>query len=56
MVSQLGFNKILLVEHDIGSQPSYSYTADHPNNVSKLVIIEFGFPGFQPPGFENVVW
>jgi pimeloyl-ACP methyl ester carboxylesterase len=56
LVSQLGFNKILLVGHDIGSQPAYSYAAAHPNNVSKLVIMEFGFPGFQPPGFENVVW
>jgi pimeloyl-ACP methyl ester carboxylesterase len=57
LVSQLGFNKkILLVAHDIGAQTAYSYAAAHPNNVSKLVIMEFAFPGFLPPGFEGVTW
>jgi pimeloyl-ACP methyl ester carboxylesterase len=56
LVSQLGFNKIFLVAHDIGSQTAYSYAAAHPNNVSKLVIMEFAFPGFLPPGFEGIVW
>ena len=28
----------------------------HPNNVTKLVIMEFAFPGFLPPGFEGVTW
>ena len=45
LVSQLGFNQpILLVAHDIGSQTAYSYAAAHPNNVSKLVIMDFIFP------------
>jgi pimeloyl-ACP methyl ester carboxylesterase len=53
----LGFNKkILLVAHDIGAQTAYSYAVVHPNNVSKLVIMEFAFPGFLPPGFEGVTW
>jgi len=57
LVSQLGFNKkILLVAHDIGAQTAYSYAVAHPNNVSKLVIMEFAFPGFLPPGFEGVTW
>jgi len=55
LVSQLGFNKIFLAAHDIGSQTAYSYAATHPNNVSKLVIMEFAFPGFSPPGFEGLV-
>src|SRR5215213_2364629 len=57
LVSQLGFNKIFLVAHDIGSQTAYSYAAAHPNNVTKLVIMDFPFPGFLPPEFgENGPW
>ena len=33
--------KILVVPHDIGSHTGYSYAAAHPNNVSKLVIMDF---------------
>jgi pimeloyl-ACP methyl ester carboxylesterase len=44
------------VAHDIGAQTAYSYAAAHPNNVSKLVIMEFAFPGFFPPGFEGITW
>ena len=58
LVSQLGFNQqILLVAHDLGSQTAYSYAATHPNNVSKLVLMDFPFPGFLPPEFgENGPW
>jgi len=56
LVSQLGFNQIFLVAHDIGVQTAYSYAVAYPNNVSKLVIMEFAFPGFLPPGFEGVTW
>jgi pimeloyl-ACP methyl ester carboxylesterase len=57
LTSQLGFNQILLVAHDVGSQTAYSYAAAHPNNVSKLVIMDFPFPGFLPPEFgENGPW
>jgi triacylglycerol esterase/lipase EstA (alpha/beta hydrolase family) len=48
LVSQLGFKQIFLVGHDIGAQTAYSYAAAHPNNVSKLVIMDFIFPGFVP--------
>ena len=48
LVSQLGFNKILLVAHDVGSQTAYSYAADHPSNVSKLVIMELTFLVLRP--------
>jgi pimeloyl-ACP methyl ester carboxylesterase len=57
LTSQLGFNKILLVAHDVGSQTAYSYAADHPNNVSKLVLMDFPFPGFLPASFgQNGPW
>jgi pimeloyl-ACP methyl ester carboxylesterase len=57
LVSQLGFNKILLVAHDIGAQTAYSYAAIHPDNVSRLVIMDYIFAGFLPPEFgQNGPW
>jgi pimeloyl-ACP methyl ester carboxylesterase len=57
LVSQLGFNQIFLVAHDIGVQTAYSYAAAHPNNVSKLVLMEFPIPGFPPPELGgNEAW
>ena len=57
LVSQLGFNKIFLVAHDVGSQTAYSYASAHPENVTKLVLMDFPFPGFFPPEFgQNGPW
>lgn len=53
----LGFNKIFLAAHDVGSQTAFSYTAEHPSNVTKLVIMDFPFPGFLPASFgSNGPW
>jgi pimeloyl-ACP methyl ester carboxylesterase len=46
--------KIYLVGHDVGAQTAYSYAAVHPNNVSKLVIMDYIFPGFYPPNLKGV--
>jgi pimeloyl-ACP methyl ester carboxylesterase len=54
LVSQLGFNNIHLVGHDVGVLTAYSYAASHPNNVSKLVILDV--PPLPPPGFEDCCW
>lgn len=52
LISHLGIKeKIFLVAHDIGAQTAYSYAAAHPNNVSKLVIMDYIFAGFLPPEF-----
>jgi pimeloyl-ACP methyl ester carboxylesterase len=56
LVSQLGFKQIFLVGHDVGVQTAYSYAAAHPNNVSKLVIMEFTFPGYMPPPGSTGRW
>jgi pimeloyl-ACP methyl ester carboxylesterase len=57
LVSQLGINqKIYLVGHDVGVQTAYSYAAAHPNNVSKLVILDVPLHGFFPPGTEDCCW
>jgi pimeloyl-ACP methyl ester carboxylesterase len=45
LVSDLGFNTTHLIGHDIGAQTGYSYATAHPNNVSKLVVIDYVFPG-----------
>jgi pimeloyl-ACP methyl ester carboxylesterase len=55
LLTQLNLDgKIYLVGHDVGAQTAYSYTAIHPNNVSKLVIMDYIFPGFYPPRLEGV--
>jgi pimeloyl-ACP methyl ester carboxylesterase len=55
LLTQLNLDeKIYLVGHDVGAQTAYSYTAIHPNNVSKLVIMDYVFPGFYPPSLEGV--
>jgi pimeloyl-ACP methyl ester carboxylesterase len=55
LVSQLGLGqKIYLVGHDVGAQTAYSYAAAHPRNLSKLVIMDYVFPGFYPPNLEGV--
>ncbi|HVD36183.1 MAG TPA: alpha/beta hydrolase, partial [Nitrososphaeraceae archaeon] len=57
LMSQLGFDKIFLVAHDVGAQTAYSSAAAHPNNVTKLVIMDFPYPGFLPPEFgANGPW
>ncbi|HYZ60480.1 MAG TPA: alpha/beta hydrolase [Nitrososphaeraceae archaeon] len=57
LLSQLGLDqKINLVGHDVGVHTAYSYAAAHPNNVSKLVILDVPVPGFYPPGFEDCCW
>jgi pimeloyl-ACP methyl ester carboxylesterase len=50
LVTQLGFNSIYLVGHDIGTLVSYPYAAAYPSEVKKLVVMESPIPGFFPPG------
>jgi pimeloyl-ACP methyl ester carboxylesterase len=55
LLFQLGLDqKIYLVGHDVGVLTAYSYAASHPNNVSKLVILDV--PPLPPPGFEDCCW
>ena len=56
LVTQLGFNTIFLVGHDIGSQMAYSYAAAHPTEVKGLAVMDFTFPGFAPPGITPRWW
>jgi pimeloyl-ACP methyl ester carboxylesterase len=54
LLAQLGLGqKIYLVGHDVGVHTAYSYAAAHPNNVSKLVILDVPVLGFYPPGLKE---
>jgi pimeloyl-ACP methyl ester carboxylesterase len=56
LVTHLGFKTIFLVGHDIGSQMAYSYAAAHPSEVKRLVVIDYTFSGFAPPGKMPTWW
>jgi len=56
LVTHLGFKTIFLVGQDIGSQMAYSYAAAHPTEVKRLVVIDYTFSGFAPPGKMPTWW
>jgi pimeloyl-ACP methyl ester carboxylesterase len=53
LVTQLGFNSIFLVGHDIGAFVVYPYAAVHPTEVKRLVVMDVPPPGFFPPPQVN---
>ena len=58
LVTQLGFNTIFLVGHDIGAFVVYPYAAAHPMEVKRLVVMEVPPPitGFFPPPSTPLWW
>src|SRR5215210_652230 len=56
LVTQLGFNTIFLVGHDIGAFVVYPYAAAHPTQVKRLVVMELTIPGFAPTGRVPLWW
>jgi pimeloyl-ACP methyl ester carboxylesterase len=57
LVSGLGFNTTYMVGHDIGAQTAYSYSVAHPNNVNKLAVIDYVFPGlYSNESFAEPWW
>ncbi|MGB8086822.1 MAG: alpha/beta hydrolase [Nitrososphaeraceae archaeon] len=57
LMTQLGIKqKINLVGHDIGVQTAYSYAAIHPDNVSKLVILDVPVLGILPIKTDSRLW
>lgn len=45
LVEQLGWERLKLVAHDWGGPVAYAFTAQQPEKVEKLVIIEAALPG-----------
>jgi pimeloyl-ACP methyl ester carboxylesterase len=57
LVSGIGFNTTYVIGHDIGAQTAYSYASTYPNNVSKLVVIDYVFPGlYSNKSFAEPWW
>ena len=58
LVTQLGFESIFLVGHDIGSFVAYPYAAAHPTEVKRLVVMEVPPPitGIFPPSIPALWW
>jgi pimeloyl-ACP methyl ester carboxylesterase len=56
LVTQLGFKKIFLVGHNIGTQVAYSYAVAHPTEVKRLAVMDFTIPGFAPAGRMPIWW
>lgn len=50
LIQQLKIRKVILAGYDLGSNVAYSLAAAHPELVEKIVVMEFGMPGF---GYEQ---
>ena len=48
VVTSLGFDKTLVVAHDIGNMVAYAYAATYPDKVEKLVVMDAPIPGIDP--------
>jgi pimeloyl-ACP methyl ester carboxylesterase/uncharacterized RmlC-like cupin family protein len=48
VVTALGYDKTLVVAHDIGNMVAYAYAATYPDKVEKLVVIDAPIPGIGP--------
>jgi pimeloyl-ACP methyl ester carboxylesterase len=48
VVVGLGYDKTLVVAHDIGNMVAYAYAASYPDKVEKLVVIDAPIPGIEP--------
>jgi pimeloyl-ACP methyl ester carboxylesterase len=56
LVSQLGFKDTFLVGHDLGALVAFSYTAAHPSEVKRLVILDVPITGFGPALNSTRLW
>ena len=48
VVPSLGYDKTLVVAHDIGNMVAYAYAAIYPNKVERLVVMDATIPGIDP--------
>lgn len=46
LVHSLGYKSIFLVGHDMGAPVAYTYAAEHPEDVRRLVILDVPMNGF----------
>src|SRR5215472_946998 len=48
VVTRLGFDKTVVVAHDIGNMVAYAYAAMYPDKVERLVVMDAPIPGIGP--------
>src|SRR5438128_369564 len=48
VVTGLGYDKTLVVAHDIGNMVAYAYAAMYPDKVERLVVMDAPIPGVEP--------
>jgi pimeloyl-ACP methyl ester carboxylesterase len=48
VITSLGYDKTVVVAHDIGNMVAYAYTALYPDKVYKLVVMDAPIPGIDP--------
>src|SRR3989449_5989024 len=48
VVTSLGYDKTFVVAHDIGNMVAYAYTAQFPDKVERLVVMDAPIPGIAP--------
>jgi pimeloyl-ACP methyl ester carboxylesterase len=51
LAHQLGYAKVDVVGHDIGAMVAFSFAANHPDQVDKLVMLDVAHPS---PGYMNL--
>jgi pimeloyl-ACP methyl ester carboxylesterase len=55
-VSALGFDRILLVTHDIGTWVAFLYAHEYGDSVSKVVLMDAAIPGLYAPPPDPKLW
>jgi pimeloyl-ACP methyl ester carboxylesterase len=48
VITALGYDRAMIVSHDIGIMVAYAYTALNPDKVEKLVVMDAPIPGIAP--------
>ena len=48
LVTELGFDRAIIVGHDIGMMVAYAYAAQYPDEVRGLVMMDAPLPGVEP--------
>lgn len=48
LIATLGYEKVYMAGHDIGANVAYSFAANHPESISKLILLD------TPPPDENM--
>jgi len=48
VLTQLGYDRAVIVGHDIGTMVAYAYAARYPGSTEKLVVMDAPVPGIPP--------